>query len=151
MKNEFSLVITILCLVMSIILQTSKDEKAENIQPPSKKTTQTSKASYVKVFYEIEYGTIYTGNQTSVLYKGIDSLKITENGVGECGLPITGYFPTHSEVSFKIWNSPAKLLIACASNKPSGVLKISDYVNSFIMNTEVRKISASEILIKAYL
>jgi len=72
--------------------------------------SEQREVSEVCVNYQIQHGSVYTGDQTPVVYEGIETLEVNENGLGANGLPIMGFFPTHAKLSFILNNGDRYVL-----------------------------------------
>lgn len=68
---------------------------------------------FVRVNYQVQYGSIYTGDQTLLIYRGAQELPIVD-GLGPNGLPIAGYFPTHADLPLSLYGGRnATLHVPC--------------------------------------
>ncbi|MDD4902376.1 MAG: hypothetical protein PHE24_04530 [Patescibacteria group bacterium] len=106
----------------------------------------------VKVDYEIEYGTIYTGDQTPIVHRGSVIISTKKDvGIGSNGLPILGFFPLHSDITFKLYNGEeATLHIPVLSLKQvNGLLEFKD-LNHMFMTVEVSKKESGTFFVHAF-
>jgi len=111
----------------------------------------------VKIDYEVQYGSFYTGNQTPIVHYGSDEVVVNESyGIGYVGLPITGYgIPIHSQISLNLGDNDATLFIACGGPianepwQPNGLLRVEGVLNGIIMNVSVVPNEDGTILVRA--
>lgn len=149
MKKDGHLFFFFLFIFVTLIASLQTEEKNESVYKPVKIERIIIKNSdIVRVNYEIMYGSFYTGNQTYFLHKGIEVIEVKDLGTGYCGLPITGIFPVHSEITFDYLGHKAKLLISCDTDKPDGLLQIEGE-NVASMKVNVSKNSNNSISVDA--
>lgn len=131
-------------LIGVLFLLSKKDQKSEALEA-------LQPVASMKVEYQIQYGTIYTGDQTPIIYKGFTSIPIKEgNGIGANGLPISGIFPTHSDLVFNLNGSQATLHIpTLLLDSVTGLLELKD-LSRALMTVRVSKKENGAFLIQAF-
>ncbi|TSC52457.1 MAG: hypothetical protein LiPW41_227 [Parcubacteria group bacterium LiPW_41] len=124
----------------------------ESVSHEEKSNVQKTVEKKILIRYEIEYGSIYTGDQTPVIHKGITFVSVNENGIGRNGLPIHGYLPTHSKMNVNLFGSKNILHIPTI---PSDVESVTSYLersrieNPCFMDTRVVKVKENEFFVFA--
>lgn len=125
----------------------------ESVSHEEKSNVQKTEEKKILVRYEIEYGSIYTGDQTYVVHKGTTYVsEKTENGFGENGLPIHGWMPAETRIPIKLFNSKAILHIPTVKTD-NGI--VVSYLERFgveypcFIDARVSKIKEAEFLISA--
>lgn len=154
MENRRSFLLFVLAVAFfGILLRFAIDESGK---PSFPHKVQEKAMIKIPVNYEIQFGSIYTGDQTPMVYHGIDSVAVNKDfGIGYGGLPITGFAPTHSQLSLNLGGERATLYIACGtpippdpSWKPDGLLTIDGVQNRVPMKVEVFR-EENNVLVKA--
>jgi hypothetical protein len=97
---------------------------------------------FVVVRYEIKYGSIYTGDQTAIVYKGIRNIPILEGGIGANGLPVHHLFPISAQLHFFLKRGEKVILHVPCMYKDEEILswlEIKGITNRIFMKTLVTK------------
>ena len=119
------------------------------IQKELSEPVGTSGQTAVTVNYEIRYGSIYTGNQTPIFYKGSEKIPIKNDlGVGQNGLPMSGFFPTHSDLTFGLGGYKTILHIPCIiADTVISHLEVPGIKNVVFMKVVVNKKGSDNIIV----
>ncbi|MDP3974804.1 MAG: hypothetical protein Q8P88_00760 [Candidatus Jorgensenbacteria bacterium] len=103
----------------------------------------------VMVAYEVEYGSIYTGDQTPIVYRGEKELTVSSLGIGTNGLPIEYLFPVEARVVFDMNGRKAVLHIPTVSDVVTGFIRIDDTDQFHLMTVEVTRRPDNVMVVRA--
>jgi len=79
-------------------------------ESPEQGSEQKKVYTGIRVNYQIQYGSIYTGDQTPIIYKGTEIFKVNENGLGANGLPVMSFPPACAKLPFTLNNGDLYVL-----------------------------------------
>jgi hypothetical protein len=150
--GTFSIFVYCSVIMITVVVPRVSREVCHLAVKVEKATSMPRTISKAVVDYEIEYGTIYTGDQTPIIHKS--TLTISENngnGTGENGLPIMGFGPDHSDITFKLYNGEeATLHIPVLALKQAGGLLEIKNSNGTYMTVEVSKKENGTFFVRAF-
>jgi hypothetical protein len=158
MKNG-NLFFVFIFLMLTIMLSDTEESRTSS---PKTTLTESSPAqaakvekakelpAKVEVNYIIECEPTSAGNQTAIIYQGSTVIPVSENGLGDNGLPISGIFPTHSDLVFDSGSKKLTLRISSwRAKQVTGFLEISG-TKPILMVVEVIPNGAGKFLIHAF-
>jgi hypothetical protein len=139
-----------LSVIFSVFKQTVEIPERLSLHRP-RQSSNMEEPQKIKVEYEIEYGSFYTGNQTSIFCRGMILMSIKKDfGAGVNGMPISGIFPVHSDLFFEIFGQKAILRVPCSlAGNTVGLLEV-DGSNKIPMTIAVAQKSDGYFLVKAF-
>jgi hypothetical protein len=131
-----------------LVIQMFSSSDTEEVRVSEAKVT--TQPQFVKVSYQVQYGSIYTGDQTPLIYCGEQKLPIVD-GLGPNGLPIAGYFPTHANLPLALYGGrDATLHVPCMSaDSVVSFLDIPGARYPIYLSARVRKGSDGTVFIRA--
>lgn len=152
MRNDGALVFFFIFLLIAVF-QSTKDKKDN---PPVsekvvvKERVEKSLVKTVIIQYKIEYGSVYTGDQSPIFHTGVQKVSTNQYGdIGANGLPISEWFPTGTKFPFKINERQALLRILSRSNNEVGLMEIQGQENRIFMSVVVKKESVDKFTVTA--
>jgi hypothetical protein len=151
-NDEGAFFILCLCLIAVCVLAPHHKESTRINTPKTVKEVSHEALTKVvppyTVNYEIELGSIYTGDQTPIVHRG--SMTIVGDFIPAAnGLPVTGYFPDHFAINFDTWEGEqATLLIPSCATKTISWASCDGAINGFLMTSEV-EVGQHEAFVRA--
>ena len=110
--------------------------------------TEVTPDTRYEIDYEIEYGSVYTGNQSPVITRGTFILN-SEFPPGSNGLPVNGVAPNHLAINFQPWKGAQYTLhVPTCCPEPASIVTSdgSRGVASMLATVEQRN---DQLLVKA--
>ncbi len=150
--DEGLLFILCLCLIAACVWAPHHKESTKINTPKNvKEVSHEASAKIVPQYtinYEIELGSIYTGDQTPIVHRG--SMAIVGDFIPAAnGLPVTGYFPDHFDIDFKPWEGERAILrIPSCATRVVSLVSCEGAANGIYMTTEVET-GEHEALVRA--
>lgn len=142
MRNDGYLVFALFFLLLAMIFSVAEKERVETPmeEMPAIVDVPPAPPPIVRVRYEVEYGSFYTGDQTPIIHRGLKELPIVEGfGIGTNGLPIHHFAPTlSSQLPFTLKNGEDAILhISCNAPRTTGFLEFVGKEYHSFMDVEV--------------
>lgn len=103
MKNRDDgwLVFLLAFLIFTMMFEDDEPQKVIVVEVEPE-ITEVIPDPHYEINYEIEYGTVYTGNQSPVITRGTFVLD-GQFRPGSNGLPANGFAPSHLAIDFQPW------------------------------------------------
>ena len=143
MRNSNSSFVLVLVLLAVCILIKNEPTTHNHLNKETAPKIRVELVPYT-IDYEVQYGSIYTGDQTPMIHRGT----ITVDGGfdrGDNGLPITGYFPLHCLVHTNDFD----LLAPVCSTEVAAFLRGNGASNGVLMTTEVEEFQDRVLYLKS--
>ena len=121
------------------IFSTIQDKKISHKNIVVEKKTETHVKDFT-IQYNVAYGSVYTGDQSPIIYTGNCIVSTNEYGdVGGNGLPVSEWAPQATKFSFTMGEKKALLRILSKSNNEEGLLEIENQSNRILMSVDIQK------------